>query len=185
MRKLIIVVGAGVIGAVLLFAFLDASVVTINAGEVGVLLTFGQANPNPLEPGLHLINPFTQLVARVNVQTQLASQDAAAASSDLQDVTTTVAINYHVNPTDAVNLYVHLGPGYADKIVGPAVQETIKQVAAHYSAAELITKRPAAKNEATRLANYNIVVDAISITNFSFSNVFTQAIEAKVTAVSW
>ena len=77
---------------------------------------------------------------------------------------------------------------YADKIVGPAEQETIKQVAAHYSAAELITKRPAAKNEAmtlitARLANYNIVVDAISITNFSFSNVFTQAIEAKVTAV--
>ena len=49
MRRLIIVVGAGVIGAVLLFAFVDASV----AGEVGVLLTFGQANPNPLEPGLH------------------------------------------------------------------------------------------------------------------------------------
>jgi len=68
------------------------------------------------------------------------------------------------------------------------MKETIKQVAAHYSAAELITKRPAAKNEATtlitaRLANYNIIVDAISITNFSFSNVFTQAIEAKVTAV--
>ena len=106
MRKLIIIVGAGVIGAVLLFAVVDASVVTINAGEVGVLLTFGQANPNPLEPGLHFINPITQSVARVNVQTQLASQDAAAASSDLQDVTTTVAINYHVNPQDAVTLYV-------------------------------------------------------------------------------
>ena len=56
------------------------------------------------------------------------------------------------------------------------------------SRAELITKRPAAKNEGTvlitaRLANYNIVVDAISITNFSFSSVFTQAIESKVTAV--
>ena len=47
MKKLIIVVGAGVIGAVLISAFVDASVVTINAGEVGVLLTFGQANPNP------------------------------------------------------------------------------------------------------------------------------------------
>ena len=62
MKKLIIIVGAGVIGAVLLFALVDASVVTINAGEVGVLLTFGQANPNPLNPGLHLINPFTQSV---------------------------------------------------------------------------------------------------------------------------
>ena len=83
MRRIIIIVGAGVIGAVLLFAFVDASVVTINAGEVDVLLTFGQADPNPLNPGLHLINPFTQSVARVNVQTQLVSQDIAAASSDL------------------------------------------------------------------------------------------------------
>ena len=122
MRRIIIIVGAGVIGAVLLFAFIDASVVTINAGEVGVLLTFGQANPNPLEPGLHLINPFTQSVARINVQTQLASQDAAAASSDLQDVSTTVAINYHVAPENAVTLYVHLGPTYADKVISPAVQ---------------------------------------------------------------
>jgi len=163
MRRIIIIVGAGVIGAVLLFAFVDVSVVTIKAGEVGVLLTFGQADPNPLNPGLHLINPFTQSVARINFQTQLSSSDASAASSDLQDVTTSVAINYHVNPENAVFLYVHLGPGYADKIINPAVQETIKQVAAHYSAAELITKRPLAKNEATtlittRLGNYNIIV---------------------------
>jgi len=45
MRRIIIIVGAGVIGAILLFALVDASVVTINAG---VLLTFGQASPNPL-----------------------------------------------------------------------------------------------------------------------------------------
>src|SRR5262249_29691543 len=54
--------------------------------------------------------------------------------------------------------------------------------------ADLITKRPEAKNEATtlisqRLANYNIVLDTLSITNFAFSPTFTQAIEAKVTAV--
>ena len=69
----------------------------------------------------------------------------------LQILRCNAAINYHVNPQDAVTLYVHLGPGYADKVISPAVQETIKQVVAHYSAAELITKRPLVKNEATNL----------------------------------
>ena len=71
-------------------------------------------------------------MARVNVQTQLASQDAAAASSDLQDVTTTVAINYHVNPQDAVNLYVHLGPaeiqGTSTDVIKRPDVETIRVV---------------------------------------------------------
>jgi prohibitin 2 len=123
----------------------------------------------------------------MNVQTQISSTVTDAASSDLQDVSTTVAINWHINPSDTVTIYSNLGQDYADKVIAPAVQETVKQVAAHYTASQLITERPLAKNEITslitsRLATYNIVVEAVSITDFKFSDSFTQAIEAKVTA---
>ena len=88
---------------------------------------------------------------------------------------------------DTVTIYSNLGQDYAEKVISPAVQETVKQVAAHYTASQLITERPLAKNEitsliTTRLAAYNIVVEAVSITDFRFSDSFTQAIEAKVTA---
>jgi prohibitin 2 len=185
----LIVAGAiGIVTLIIIASLIILGVVTINAGNVGVLLTWGNADPTPLEPGLHFISPIGQSVQILNVQTQLSSQTAEAATSDLQDVSATVAINYHINPADAAALYIHLGPDYANKIIAPAVQESIKQVAAHFSAAELITKRADAKAEATtliaqRLANYNIVLDTLSITNFSFSPTFTEAIEAKVTAV--
>ena len=80
MNKLVfVIVGANI--AAIIFFVVDASVVTVNAGEVGVLLTWGQSDPNPLSPGLHIVNPISQKVAILNVQTQLSS-DANAASSD-------------------------------------------------------------------------------------------------------
>jgi regulator of protease activity HflC (stomatin/prohibitin superfamily) len=63
----------------------------------------------------------------------------------------------------------------------------MKAVSAKYSAEELIAKRPAVSTAmkeslSERLLTYNIAVDAFSIVNFSFSRVFTEAIEAKQTA---
>jgi regulator of protease activity HflC (stomatin/prohibitin superfamily) len=69
----------------------------------------------------------------------------------------------------------------------PAIQESVKQVTARFNAEELITKRETVKNQIeeqikARLAPYNIIVDAISITEFQFSQQFRTAVEAKVEA---
>ena len=66
----------------------------------------------------------------------------------------------------------------------PAIQESVKQVTARFNAEELITKRETVKDQIeeqirNRLA-YNIIVDAISITEFQFSPEFVRAVEAKV-----
>jgi regulator of protease activity HflC (stomatin/prohibitin superfamily) len=63
----------------------------------------------------------------------------------------------------------------------------MKAVSARYTAEELITKRPAVSAEmqsslTKRLLSSNISVDAFSIVSFSFSEIFTDAIEAKQTA---
>ncbi|MFZ0568184.1 MAG: prohibitin family protein, partial [Nitrososphaeraceae archaeon] len=109
------------------------------------------------------------------------------ASKDLQDVSTQVALNYHVNPDRAQVLYQQLGPDYANRVIVPAIQESVKQVTARFNAEELITKRETVKNQIeeqikARLGAYNIVVDALSITEFQFSPQFTAAVEAKVEA---
>jgi prohibitin 2 len=69
----------------------------------------------------------------------------------------------------------------------PAIQESVKQVTARFNAEELITNRETVKNQIeeqikSRLAPYNVVVDALSITEFAFSPQFTRAVEAKVEA---
>jgi regulator of protease activity HflC (stomatin/prohibitin superfamily) len=73
------------------------------------------------------------------------------------------------------------------KVIDPRIQEVVKAVVARYSAEELLAKREEVKQEVelalrNQLASYNIVVEAIQITNFQFSASFDHAIEAKQTA---
>jgi regulator of protease activity HflC (stomatin/prohibitin superfamily) len=123
----------------------------------------------------------------MDVKVQKAQTDASSASSDLQDVTLSVALNYHIIPDKANVVYQTIGIEFKERIIDPAIQEVTKAVSAKYSAEELITKRPAvstAMKEALveRLLASNIAVDAVSIVNFNFSKVFMDAIEAKQTA---
>ena len=77
---------------------------------------------------------------------------------------------------------------YEPRIIQPYIQEAVKSVTANYNAEELITQRPAVKDElqsllAERLVPLGMNVVQLSITDFQFSSAFQQAIEAKVTAV--
>jgi regulator of protease activity HflC (stomatin/prohibitin superfamily) len=176
-----------IIGAILVFFLFLSPWVKVGAGERGVVLNFGAVQDTVLGEGLHFRIPVMQQVVLMDVKVQKAVTDAASASADLQDVTSSVALNYHIVPDKANVVYQTLGVDFKNRIIDPAIQEVMKAVSARYTAEELITKRAAVseamrENLAERLLNYNIAVDAFSIVSFSFSKVFTEAIEAKQTA---
>jgi regulator of protease activity HflC (stomatin/prohibitin superfamily) len=180
--KLIVI--AGVILLILIFF---RPWVKVGAGQRGVVLNFGAVQQQVLEEGLHLRIPVMQEIALMDVKIQKAETDAAAASADLQDVSSRIALNYHVVPDKANIVYQKIGVQFKERIIDPAIQEVVKAVTAKYSAEELITKRPAVSEAmrvalADRLIANNIAVDAFSITIFSFSKIFTEAIESKQTA---
>jgi prohibitin 2 len=161
--------------------------VQVGAGERGVVLNFGAVQDTVLNEGLHFRMPIRQKVAIMDVKVQKAVTDATSASADLQDVTSSVALNYHVVPDKANVVYQTIGVEFKERIIDPAIQEVMKAVSARYSAEELITKRAAVSeamraNLAERLLPNNIAVDAVSIVAFSFSKIFTEAIESKQTA---
>jgi len=178
---------AVIIGAILVFFLFLHPWVQIGAGERGVVLNFGAVQKTVLGEGLHFRVPIMQKIARMDVKVQKATTDAAAASSNLQDVSSTVAINYHIVPDKANIVYQSLGIEFKERIIDPAVQEVVKAVTARYTAEELITKRSAVSdamklNLTERLIANNIAVDAFSIVGFSFSKIFMEAIESKQTA---
>jgi len=179
--------GAVIIGAILVGLLFLHPWVLVGAGERGVVLNFGAVQKNVLDEGLHFRIPIMQTVVPIDVKVQKATTDAAAASSDLQDVSSTVAINYHIVPDRANAVYQSIGTQFKERIIDPAVQEVVKAVTARYTAEELITKRAAVSdamkaNLTKRLMEYNIAVDAFSIVGFSFSKIFMEAIESKQTA---
>jgi len=181
MRVLLIL---GIIALLLLFS---KPWVQVGAGERGVVLNFGAVQDYVLGEGLHFRIPVVQTVVPLDVRVQKSVTSAAAASSDLQDVSSDVALNYHIIPDKANVVYQTIGIEFKNRIIDPAVQEVVKAVTARYTAEELITKRPAVSEAmrttlAERLMAYNIAVDAFSIVGFSFSKIFMEAIEAKQTA---
>jgi len=176
-----------IILAVLLFLLFLHPLVQIGPGQRGIVLNFGAVQKHVLGEGLHFRIPIMQRIVPTDVKVQKSITSSAAASKDLQEVSSEVALNYHIMP-DKVNLvYQSLGIHFKERIIDPAVQEVVKAVTAMYTAEELITKRPAVSdamktNLTERLAEHNIAVDAFSIVGFSFSGAFTEAIESKQTA---
>ena len=187
-KSLLKIIIPAVIGIVVVVAFAAASIKTVEAGHRGILLHFGAVDTAiSLDEGLHFVVPFRDQVIQMEVRTQKVIESATSASKDLQDVSTEVALNYHVNPEFAPRLYQQLGFEYPVRVITPAIQESVKQVTARFVAEELITKREIVKSQIEeqikdRLGVYNLAVETLSITEFRFSEQFTKAVEAKVEA---
>lgn len=176
----------GIVALIALIALFNIAY-TVQAGHRAVLLTWGKPNMVSIGEGLHAKWPFAQNAVIMDVQTQKYEADLSAASSDLQDVKTKIAINYHLVPEDVPAIYRDIGVSYAEKVIYPLEQETNKAATAQYTAEQLITKRDEVRekmktNLREKLQVKGIIVEEISIINFEFSPSFTQAIELKVTA---
>ncbi|MBU4011594.1 MAG: prohibitin family protein, partial [Proteobacteria bacterium] len=94
-----------IIGAIMVFFMFLSPWIQIGAGQRGVVLNFGAVQKDVLGEGLHFRVPIMQEITLVDVKLQKAETDAAAASADLQDVSSTVAINYHIIPDKANIVY--------------------------------------------------------------------------------
>ena len=179
----------GIIVLIIIGVIVGSAVSIVDAGFRGVLLHWNavELNQPPLEEGLHFIVPFQDSVIQLEVRTLKYTKSTTSASQDLQTVSTEITVNYHPTPTSVHHLYKEVGLDYENRIIQPTVEEVVKQVTANYNAEELITKRPQVKSDIeaeidTRLAEFNITTEIVSITDFQFSPLFAQAIEAKVEA---
>jgi prohibitin 2 len=187
-NSLIKIVIPAVIGIIIVGFLVVNGIKIVDAGNRGVLLNFGAVDVSrSLNEGIHFVVPVRDNVVQMEVRTQKITEDTVSASQDLQDVSTQVALNYHLDPDNAQVVYRQLGVDYANRVIVPAIQESVKQVTARFNAEELITQRESVKTEIeqqirARLAAYNIIVDTISITEFEFSPEFVRAVEAKVAA---
>jgi len=159
---------------------------TVGAGQVGVVTRFG-AVQRVVMPGFVLKIPLVEGVSIMETRTQKEQADAEAASKDLQTVHSTIALNYHLDGTRAVDVYQNIGTDYKERVIDPAMQEAFKSTTAKFTASDLIGKREEVKKMAYdelkgRLAVYHIIVDNFNIVNFDFSKEYNDAIEQKQVA---
>jgi regulator of protease activity HflC (stomatin/prohibitin superfamily) len=183
---------SGLIAAIVIIiiaggALYTQSFVRVPAGYRGVLLTWGKPEDKILGEGLNFLIPFVQSVVMMNVQVQKAESTESAATNDLQVVSTTVAVNFRLNPNAVNQIYRELRQDYVSRVIKPNIEESIKAATSQFRAEELITNRAIVKAAfddilEERLRVFDIDVVAVSLTDFQFSPAFAAAVEAKVTA---
>lgn len=176
----------GLVVAVVVLWLIFASTVSIGTGEIAVMTRFGRVTGQELSEGFHIKNPLDQ-ANKYDVKVQKNEVEAAAASKDLQDVHSTLVLNFTLEAGQVSDVHQKVGVTYREKLIDPAIQEVFKASTAQFDATQLITERPVVKERAVsllteRLRPFGIHVVDLSITNFTFSKEFAQAIEAKQVA---
>ena len=159
---------------------------TVGAGEIGIVTRFGEVQ-RVADSGFNFKVPFIDAVTTMETRIQKEEVLSSAVTKDLQDVKTTIALNYSINKETALKLYKEVGINYKDNIINPVLHESVKAGTAQYTAEELITNRSEAKEKVLevvkdRLSGYGIVIVDLNITNLDFSDAFNSAIEEKAVA---
>lgn len=180
-----------VLGVMLLiFLIFFFPIVIIGAGERGVVFNnFSGVEDRILGEGTHFRVPFLQSVISMDIKTQKTDVKAEAASKDLQTVNSDIVVNWHLDASRVNKVYQEIGDEEAvrDRIIIPAVNETVKAATAKLTASEVLARRTELKTDldgllAERLGGYGVLLDDVSIVNVNFSTEFNRAIEAKQVA---
>ena len=117
---------------------------------------------------------------------QKDSGKGLAFSKDIQEVSYSYTIQHMLQPGAAPNLYKNVGTEYFDIVISPAINAVIKTYIGKANAESLIINREAITDDVNREATiigekYGLSLTVI-IDNFDFTDVFTNAVEAKQVA---
>jgi len=147
--------------------FMAKPFVIINSGEVGIKVTTGKYEKDPLQPGFHLYIPIIQKVITVDTKVRLINYKTIADATILNSgikvnpainildarglpVSIELTVQYKLLPHGAPTTIATWGLAWEDKIVNPVVRDIVRNVVGVYNAEELPTKR----NEiATKIEN--------------------------------
>src|SRR3989338_3354432 len=178
---------AGVfLAVIILISWLNPFVI-IGPGERGVVARLGAVQDRVFGEGLNYRMPIIEQIIKLDAKTQKLEVDAESYSKDLQIVDTKIALNFHLDAKLVQRLLQEIGMDYEVRIIGPAIQESVKAATAQFTAAELVSERPKVKEEIkssliARLTTRYIDVDDFSIMNFKFTESYEKAIEEKQVA---
>jgi regulator of protease activity HflC (stomatin/prohibitin superfamily) len=175
-----------IVALILIMTAIDC-VHSVPPGHRGVIVTFGKVKEVNLGEGLQLKLPYIQRIVDMKVMLEKEQVDELAASSDLQEITTTLTVHFNVEASSAWMVYQTMRQDYHDLLLRPVIQEDLKATTAKFTAEELITTRAQLVQKLTEklresLLPYGIYVQTVNFVDFQFSPAFRDAIEAKVTA---
>ena len=187
MKKLLtsgpLIIGAVAVAAIFALIILFSSFYTVKEGHRGIVTQYNKLH-SVADPGLGFKIPFIQKVTEVDVRTQSADSAAVAGTSDQQNVSVKVNVNYHLNANAVGKIYSDVGLANIERIVDKRIEEDSKAVVAKYKAEDLLKQREFVKSQivkslSTSLSQYYLTLEDVQITGFKFSDNYMDAVEKK------
>jgi prohibitin 1 len=181
-------------------SLLSASFTIIEPGYVGVPVLFGNVGSQSLPAGFHPIFFLTDVykmsiqtknytMSSVNNEGNKAGDDAVATlSRDQLILKFDVSVWYHLDPSQANNVYSNIGLNYEEVIVRPAIRTALVNAATKFDASDVMSlQRDAYTKMVTdlllqELNGKGVVLDKVLIRNVEPPTTVSDAIAAKLKA---
>ena len=185
MSNRMIALGGSIAGT---YIFFKHFFFTVDGGERGVIFDkFRGVLPKIYGEGMHLMIPFIQDPKIYEIRCRAKMIHTETGTKDMQNTLISLRILYKPDKNHINTIYLNLDINYDEKVIPSIASEVLKAVVAQYNADQLVTLREKVSTEiketlSSRLAEFHILLDDVSITHLQFGEEFSKAIEGKQVA---
>lgn len=137
--------------------------------------------------GTHLRVPLLQYPTDFDVRMRPRVISSRTGTKDLQTVTISLRVLSRPVVDALPDIFRTLGEDFDERVLPSIANEVLKATVAQYDADQLLTQREHVSRAVRdglneRAADFNLVLEDVSITHLAFGREFTKAIEAKQVA---
>jgi len=160
----------------------------VDGGERAVMWTmFGGIKEKTYGEGAHFMLPYFYRPHLYNIKLRPKLIQTTTGTKDIQIVTIHVRLLYRPSVEKLVTLHKQLGPDYDERVLPSVGNEVLKSIVAQYNAEQLLTQRDKVAMEirdaiTARCAQFDIVLEDVSVTHLAYGKEFSKAIEEKQVA---
>ncbi len=177
---------AFLIGVLAAIASLLRTLIIIPAGNVGVVELFGQVAERPLNPGIHLVNPFAD-VEEFSTRLRDIKETVEATSQEGLAFNIDVSVQYRLEPNKVVEVYKTIGTDET-QIIQSRFRSIIREITASYPTEAIYsTKRSEVANQlrqrlTQQLTPLGFIVDEALLREIQLPETLQAAVQKKLAA---
>ena len=173
--------------SILLVLFVSSCAI-VRQGEVGVKRRLGKLNPNTIESGARVFNPFTTKVIKLPIRTVNVEIQSNLPSKEGLNVQSIISILYHIKKENAASIVENIGTDYEEVVIKSVFRSASADVCSRFFAKDMHTiKRAEIENEIEKrmqelLSKRGFEIEAVLLKTIQLPPGLYTAVENKLEA---